>query len=203
MDEQFWDERYSGSEQLWSGAPNGVLVAEVNGMRPGQALDVGCGEGADALWLANQGWQVTAIDISRVAVARAAAHAAGVANVAWAQADLSNAPPPAGAFDLVSAQYFPIVRDGDPAALLGLLAAVAPGGTLLFVGHEHPDVPHDHEQHEESSIDPKDYYRPDQIAEVLDDSWVIEVNESRPRTVPPPPGTHFTHDTILRARRVP
>src|SRR3954471_21898208 len=82
-----WDERYTGSPQIWSGNPNGALVAEVAALAPGRALDVGCGEGADAVWLATRGWRVTALDVSEVALDRAAQHAraAGVA-VAWLHA---------------------------------------------------------------------------------------------------------------------
>src|SRR5688500_10780396 len=80
-----WDERYrEPGDQLWSGRPNGRLVREVADVVPGRALDVGCGEGADALWLTGRGWTVTAIDISEVAVRRAqeAAARAGV-DVEW------------------------------------------------------------------------------------------------------------------------
>src|SRR5258705_2397341 len=67
-----WDARYSERDgTMWSGRPNGRLVAEADGLTPGRALDVGCGEGADAIWLARRGWTVTAIDISHVAVSPA------------------------------------------------------------------------------------------------------------------------------------
>src|SRR5665811_2556995 len=76
-----WDRRYTDRDQLWSGQPNGALVAEVAGLTPGRVLDVGCGEGADAVWLASHGWDVTALEVSGIALARAAEHArdAGVA----------------------------------------------------------------------------------------------------------------------------
>ncbi|MGH2694704.1 MAG: class I SAM-dependent methyltransferase, partial [Actinomycetota bacterium] len=84
MDTQFWDEMYRSRDQVFSGAPNGVLVTEVADLPPGQALDVGCGEGADALWLARRGWQVTAVDISQIALQRAAATGADLTGrVAW------------------------------------------------------------------------------------------------------------------------
>src|SRR5687768_14452181 len=73
LDAQCWDAKYRGRDRLFSGAPNGVLVAEVADLAPGRALDVGCGEGADALWLARRGWQVTGVDISETALRRAAA----------------------------------------------------------------------------------------------------------------------------------
>ncbi|MGI5350081.1 class I SAM-dependent methyltransferase [Streptomyces sp. CA-250714] len=203
MDAQFWDERYGSRDRLFSGAPNGVLVAEADGLPPGRALDVGCGEGGDAHWLARRGWQVTAVDISRIALRRAAdgAEAAGAdiaGRVVWECADLTATPPPADAFDLVSVQYFPLPRRPDHAALRGLLAAVAPGGTLLFVGHDLADLP----PRLEDGIVPADYYQPEEIAGLLDDNWAVLINETRPRTAPAPAGTHHTHDTVLRARRV-
>jgi SAM-dependent methyltransferase len=198
MDAEFWDERYRSREQLFSGAPNGVLVTEVTGLPPGQALDVGCGEGADALWLARRGWQVTAVDISQTALQRAAAAAADVpGRVAWARADLSAAPPPAGAFDLVSVQYFPLRQQPGHVALRRLLSAVAPGGTLLVASHDLADLPPGHE----NGFDPSDFYQPDDIAKVLDGDWTVLANETRPRTAPAPAGTHHTHDTVLRAQR--
>ncbi|WP_030567672.1 class I SAM-dependent methyltransferase [Streptomyces aureocirculatus] len=201
MDAQYWDEKYGSREQLFSGAPNAVLVAEAAGLPPGQALDVGCGEGADALWLAGRGWQVTAIDISRTALERAAATAAAAAvegPVAWTRTDLAATPPPAGAFDLVSAHYFPLPREQEHTALRGLLDAVAPGGTLLFTGHDLADLPPRHEL----GIDPYDYYQPGDIAGLLDHDWAVLIDETRPRTTPAPAGTHHTHDTVLRARRL-
>ncbi|GLY97886.1 class I SAM-dependent methyltransferase [Actinoplanes sp. NBRC 103695] len=194
MDAEFWDERYRSRERLFSGAPNGVLVDEVKGLTPGQALDVGCGEGGDALWLARQGWRVTATDISRTALERAAAEGADVADrVAWIHGDLTSMPPPAGNFDLVSAHYFPLPLHKD---VTGLLDAVAPGGTLLFVGHDLAGLPADMDP------DPRGFYQPSQVADLLDASWVVEVNETRPRTAANPEGAHHTHDTVLRARRV-
>ncbi len=199
MEAQFWDERYRSRDQVFSGEPNGVLVTEVTGLPPGQALDVGCGEGADALWLARQGWQVTAVDISRTALQRAAAAATDVADrVAWARADLTTTLPPVGAFDLVSAQYFPLPLQPDHTALRGLLDAVAPGGTLLIASHDPADLSPRHEH----GFDPGDYYQPDDIAGLLDHGWTVLIDETRPRTAPTPAGTHHTHDTVLRAQRL-
>ncbi|MFL6119705.1 class I SAM-dependent methyltransferase [Actinophytocola sp.] len=193
MDQQFWEDLYRAKDQLWSGAPNGALVAEVAELPPGQALDLGCGEGADALWLAGRGWLVTAVDLSRVALERAAA-AAGDAKVSWTHADLTTYTPPAGAFDLVVAMYGAIPHTAEQ-AVQRMLAAVAPGGTLLVGGH---DLTHMHEH--QSPLDPKDYYTPGEIAELLDDTWTVLVNETRPR-VSAPPGTGHVNDVVLRARK--
>ena len=198
MDAQHWDELYSSSDQVFSGNPNGVLVAEITAVPPGRALDVGCGEGADAAWLARRGWQVTAVDISEVALRRAAAAAADVdARVAWTRGDLIASPPPHAAFDLVSSHYFPIKRQPDHSALRGLLDAVAPGGTLLFVTHTLSDLV----SHQREDFDPTDYYQPDEVARLLDATWDVLVDETRRRSTPAPAGTSHTHDTILRARR--
>jgi SAM-dependent methyltransferase len=195
MDAASWDERYASRERLFSGDPNGVLVAEAGGLAPGQALDVGCGEGADAVWLAERGWRVTAVDLSRVALERAAAAGAHVADrIAWTHGDLTTGALPAGVFDLVSAQYFPILRASGPAPVRGLVDAVAPGGTLLVVGHA-PDPANAH------GFDFDDYVHPGDIARVLGEEWTVEIDETRPRLTPPPEGAHHTHDTVLRARR--
>ena len=194
-----WDERYAVAEQVWSGRPNGALVAEVAGLPPGRALDVGCGEGADAVWLAQQGWEVTALDVSAVALERAASGAreAGV-EVRWVHAGLLEAGLPEAAFDLVSAQYFALLRTPETATEHALLAAVAPAGTLLAVHHagfgtEYSGV------HE---VDPADYVSTTDIAALLDEDWEIEVDERRERRVEGGAGAHHAEDLVLRARRL-
>ena len=198
MDAQFWDDRYGSRTQLFSGNPNGVLLAELTDLPPGQALDVGCGEGADALWLARRGWLVTAVDISQVALERAAAAGADVeSRVSWKRGDLTTTPPPADAFDLVTVHYFPFPRQPDHTALRGLLDSVAPDGTLLFVGHDTTGMPAVLEDGHVLA----DYYEPAEIAELLGADWTVSVNETRARVVAPPAGSHHPHDTVLRARR--
>nr|MCW2727963.1 SAM-dependent methyltransferase [Aeromicrobium sp.] len=147
--EGFWDERYGESERIWSGAPNPQLVDRVTGLRPGRALEVGAGEGADAIWLAQQGWQVTALDVSRVALDKAAAHAAdsGLADrITWQQVDLSAWAGEPGTYDLVSAQFMYLDQPALTTLYRQLGEAVAPGGTLLLVGHHPIDPRHgDHD----------------------------------------------------------
>lgn len=201
MDEQHWNEMYLSRERVWSGEPNGVLVTEVAALPPGRALDVGCGEGADALWLARRGWQVTATDISHVALARAAeaSAAAGLTSeVTWTHADLLTAAPPAGGFDLVSMQYFPVPRQHHRTGLRALIEAVATGGTLLVAHHDLADM----SRHPGHSPELSDYYQPGEIIALLDDSWTVLVDETRPRASPAPAGTHHIRDTVLLARRM-
>jgi SAM-dependent methyltransferase len=195
-----WDARYSERDgRMWSGRPNGRLVAEVAALSPGAALDVGCGEGADAIWLAQRGWAVTGIDVSAVAVGRAreAADRAGV-TVEWASGDALAAPFPAASFDLVSMQYPALPKAAGDAAVRALLATVRPGGVLLAVYH---DLDDDHRAHMRSrGIDPADYVGADDLARLLGDDFIVELHAVEPRT-DPPPGTPHVADIVLRARR--
>jgi SAM-dependent methyltransferase len=194
-----WDERYGTAERVWSGEPNGALVAEAGGLEPGRALDVGCGEGADAVWLARRGWQVTALDVSRVALDRAEQHArdAGV-QVTWVHAGLVQAELPAGTFDLVSAQYAVLRKTPDAVAERTLADLITAGGTLLVVHHA---LVHDPEHAHDGGFDPALYALPDDVAAVLDDGWHIEVDERRPRSITGGGGAHHVEDLVLRARR--
>lgn len=196
-----WDERYTGDGDgapMWSGQPNGALVTEVAELVPGTALDVGCGEGADAIWLARQGWKVTAVDPSRVALdrAEAAAKEAGV-EVMWVQAGLLGMPDGTGVHDLVSAQYPVLRHDIGATAITALLAAVKPGGTLLVVHHEL-----DSTHAAEHGCDPAEHVMPGDVAAQLDDRWEVKIHDTRPRLGPAPPGTHHIRDVVLRARRL-
>lgn len=199
--EAVWDARYAGQDQMWSGQPNGALVAEVAGLTPGRVLDVGCGEGADAVWLASNGWDVTALEVSGVALERAAEHArdAGV-SIRWVHAALAAADLPAGSFDLVSAQYPALLRSPDAESERALLAAVAPGGVLLFVHHAAMVAHHE----DDPGIDPADYvWPPAMVAAHLSDDWEVEVDELRPRVAPERgAGAHHIDDLVLRARRL-
>ncbi len=193
-----WDQRYTDTAQVWSGRPNTALVTEATGLPPGRALDVGCGEGADAVWLAGQGWDVTALDVSQVALRRAAQHAEQAdAKVQWVHAGLLDAALPHTTFDLVSAQYPALLRTDNHDAERKLLASVAPGGLLLVVHHGDVDTA----QAKANGFDPADYMSPADVAVLLDDSWHVEVDETRPRHVSGGAGSHHTHDIVLRARR--
>jgi SAM-dependent methyltransferase len=195
-----WDRRYAERERLWSGQPNGALVAEVAGLTPGRVLDVGCGEGADAIWLAGGGWDVTALEVSGIALERAAEHArdAGV-DVRWVHAELATAGLEPGSFDLVSAQYPALLRTPDGVSERALLEAVAPGGVLLLVHHAGMES----QPVNDSGFDPADYVWPSMVAALLDDDWTVEADEQRPRVAPDGgAGAHHTDDVVLRARRL-
>ncbi len=199
-DKGTWDDRYRAREQIWSGRPNGALVAEISGTPPGRALDVGCGEGADAIWLALRGWKVTALDVSEVALERArkAASDAGV-EVEWHHAGLLDAPLQPESFDLVNVQYPALLRTPTRSAEQALLTAVAPGGTLLVAYHANVDV----EWAKAQGFDPADYVGLADVLGMLDDDWILEVHETRPRDIPAGGEPRHTHDEVLRARRQP
>ena len=208
-----WDRRYAEQDQMWSGRPNGTLVAEVANLTPGRVLDVGCGEGADAIWLASTGWDVTALDVSGVALERAAAHAAAAGvSVRWVHAGLVEAALPSASFDLVSAQYPVLVRTPDAIAERTLLDLVAPGGVLLFVHHAGMAERHDHDHgddhdhgHDDDAahaFDPADHVWPAEVSAALPDGWHVEVDELRPRDAPESgAGAHHADDLVLRVRR--
>jgi 2-polyprenyl-3-methyl-5-hydroxy-6-metoxy-1,4-benzoquinol methylase len=129
--EAFWDQRYQSSSNLWSGHVNTHLVTEVSDLSPGVALDVGCGEGADAIWLAEQGWQVTAVDVSSVALERGAVHALEVGadvakHITWLRADLTEWIPAAASYDLVSVQFLHLPKEQREVLHRRLAASVAP-----------------------------------------------------------------------------
>jgi SAM-dependent methyltransferase len=195
-----WDARYRERDgAMWSGRPNGRLIAEVFSLTPGRALDVGCGEGADAIWLAQRGWTVTAIDVSEVAVRRAreASHPAG-ASVEWICGDVLQTPLPAGSFDLMSMQYPALPNAAGEAALRRLLDAVRPGGLLFAVYHDLDDA---HREHMKSrGVDPADYVGADDLGRLLGDDFTVELHAVEPR-IDPPPGTPHIADIVLRARR--
>jgi SAM-dependent methyltransferase len=203
FDEGFWDERYRSARQVWSGDPNPQLVAEVAGRPPGRALDVGCGEGADAIWLAQRGWVVVAADISSVALERGARHARDTdpvasARIEWWQADLLARPPEPGLFDLVSVQFMQLPPEPRTRLFTALAASVRASGTLLVVGHH----PSDLTTGVARPPMPELFYSPDEIAALLDDSWAVEVSEARPRPACTPDGTEVTvHDSVLVAIR--
>ena len=194
-----WEARYrSRAEGIWSGQPNAVLVAEVAELAPGTALDVGCGEGADAMWLAERGWQVTGVDISQVALDRAAAQgAARGLRVDWVQADLLAEPPAEAAFDLVTAHFMQLPTPERVALYDRLAAAVRPGGTLLLVGHHPLDM---HTTIGRPHL-PEMFFTAEELAVRLDpEVWQVQVVDARSRRATDPHGQQVTiRDAVLRA----
>lgn len=195
-----WEERYSG-DKVWSGKVNAQLATEAADLAPGRALDVGCGEGGDALWLAEQGWKVTASDFAEAALARVTEHAAEAGlgdSVETRRIDVRTFEPAGETWDLVTAAFVHLPDGGMVDVVRRLGEAVAPGGTLLVVGHDPGDLStglrHGHHSFMHTA---------DQLLPALDDAWEVEVCESRPRTQKHPETGEDIDiaDAVLRARR--
>jgi len=205
FNQEFWDERYRSTNQVWSGRPNLRLVEQVADLTPGEALDIGCGEGADAIWLASRGWRVTALDVSTVALERAARHAERegseiAGRVLWQPADFRSWASAPSSFDLVSAQFMHLPPPDLEVLHRQLATAVRPGGSLLIVGH-HPldlqsSVPRPHR--------PELFYTAEDVAATLDrDDWDILLAAALARETLDPDGQPATiHDAVLHARRL-
>jgi SAM-dependent methyltransferase len=144
MRREDWDERYAAAGLVWTAEPNRFLVAELADLPPrGRALDLACGEGRNAVWLAERGWEVTGVDFSGVALEKGArlAEARGV-EVTWVEADLTEYVPERGAFGLVVQLYLHVVEGERRTILCRAAEALAPGGTLLVVGHDSSNLEH-------------------------------------------------------------
>jgi SAM-dependent methyltransferase len=195
-----WDQRYAElAAHIPLIEPNAVLLVEVAAIRPGRALDIGCGAGAEATWLAQHGWDVTALDVSQVALDHAAIRAreAGV-DVNWVQGRLEDLALDRRGFDLVTAFYPALRHSNGHLAEQALLNAVAEGGTLLIVHHADVDV----EKAKSYGFDPADYLSHDDVAELLGDDWEVHIGRRRPRETPAGMEGQHTHDDVLRARRL-
>ena len=170
MESHDWDQRYRGTTLLWTERPNQFLVEEVSGLPPGRALDLGAGEGRNAVWLAEQGWQVTAVDFSQVALERAAAVAerAGV-RVDLVAADLTDYTPAAAAFDLVVILYLHLPPDARQRVLDQAGLALRPGGRLLIVGHDLQNLAAGHGGPQDPSV----LYTPGGIAAELSGLTIV------------------------------
>lgn len=204
-DRSAWDERYEeNGDQMWSGQPNGSVVAEAATLTPGRALDIGCGEGADAVWLATRGWDVTATDISTTAIRRASEASTPLKlKLTFEASDVATSPPAQDHYDLVALSYPALRKDRCLSAVSSIASAVAVGGRLLVVGHVH-----DHSQHADSEsddqphgFDPNDYVSIDDIIAILADGFAIELDDERDRP-DPPTNTHHQRDRVLLARRL-
>lgn len=196
MNHRSWEARYRSSSRLFSGLPNATLVAETADLPIGRALDIGSGEGADAIWLADRGWDVTALDIAPTALHRAALATRDDSRpIIWVQGDITLDPPPEGPFDLVTMHYIPLLNNTADHVLPGLVRTVGPGGTFLFVTHDDsgPEAGGDGDQYPSC--------QPDDVAQQLGPDWTIIVKEERPRRGTAQQGTRHTHDAILRAQR--
>ena len=198
---EFWDERYAASHRIWSGRPNPRLVEHVSAMAPGAAIDVGCGEGADAVWLASRGWEVLGVDVSSVALERAREHAvgAGVADrTSWRQLDLVAGDRLPSTADLVSVQFLHLPESVFASVYAGLADSVRPGGRLLVTGHHPADASTGLRNERLAHL----LFTPEQVTAVLaPDEWQIEVADAPTREVEGESGPVTVTDSVVLATR--
>jgi len=199
MDHAAWDRRYAGSELLWTSEANRFLVEEVATLAPGRALDLACGEGRNAVWLAERGWEVTGVDFSTVGLekARQLAVTRGIC-ADWVVADLLDYRPEREAFELVIIFYLQVPAAQRAPVLRKAAAAVAPGGILLLVGHDVANIAHGHG----GPRDPTVLYTAQQVADDLAATGLeIERAERVERPVETEAGRRRALDALVRARR--
>ena len=191
--QEFWEALYQRDDQIWSGQANHNLLAEATGLKPGRALDLGCGEGGDAIWLARQGWTVDGADISTTALARAEAAATEAeVDVRWLHRDVLTWQPEE-TYDLISAQYLHLPPAIRRDVLTAAAAAIRPGGSLLVVGHSPKAMREFDGQKPPEEL----YFEPEEVTGYLGDpwKWLVETCETR--------GEGHHTDAVYRAVRLP
>jgi len=197
VNREHWDERYGTEELIWKAEPNRFLVEELDALPPGRALDLACGEGRNAVWLASKGWRVTGADFSRAGLAKAQRLATdrGV-EVTWVEADVVEWRPPTASFDLVVVMYLHLLAEQRRQALAHAAAALAPGGVLLVVGHDTSNLL----KGTGGPQDPAVLFGPDEIVQDLS-GLQIERAEQVKRTVDTDAGEATAIDALVRAVR--
>ncbi len=198
MDATDWDDRYRDTELVWSAGPNQFVAELVGELPPGRAIDFAAGEGRNAIWLAEQGWDATAVDFSEVAIgkAREIAERRGVA-ITTEVADLTTYQPSPSAYDLVVIAYLQIPAEQLDPILLRAAGAVAPGGTFLLVNHDLANLDGGYGGPQHASV----LTTPEQVVAAIGDAVVIERAEVAERHVTTADGERVALDTLVLARR--
>jgi SAM-dependent methyltransferase len=195
MKRDHWDRKYAEAKQLWALTPNRSFEAEAADLPPGRALDLACGEGRHAIWLAKRGWEVTAVDFSEVAIAKARARAASEqVDIDLRCADLLEFEPEPEAFDLVLILFLQIPEDERRLVLSRATAALAPGGTFVLVGHDLDNL----KNGTGGPSDPSVLYTPDDI---VADISRLEIEKAEQVLRPADDADRPAIDVLVRARR--
>jgi SAM-dependent methyltransferase len=198
VDRSDWNARYAATDLVWGAEPNRFVVAELESRTPqGRALDLACGEGRNAIWLAEHGWTVTAVDFSDVAIERARKLAEGRGvEVEWLRADLASYEPPAGAFQLVLIAYLQLPGAELRGVLARAAAALAPAGELLMIGHARRNLA----EGVGGPRDPAVLWTPDEIDGALRALGLsVQRCEHVQRSVDPADGSREAVDVLARA----
>ncbi len=203
-DQTAWNQRYADSELVWSAAPNTWVEQLTQDLPPGKALDIAAGEGRNALWLATRGWHATAVDFSAVALQRARSLAKeqlgdDAGTVETLEADVQTWVPPTRSYDLVLVVYLHLPQQRRSAVMLAAAEAVAPGGTLLIVGHDLENLTSGHG----GPQDPLVLYRPiDIVTDIEPAQLVILRDETAVRSLTDGQGQPAEAlDALVLARR--
>jgi SAM-dependent methyltransferase len=198
MDADGWDDRYRGADLVWSAGPNQFVEQYCRDLTVGRAIDLGAGEGRNALWLAERGWDATAVDYSSVAIdkARQIADRRGVAITAEI-ADLTTYVPAKDAYDLVVIAYFHLVADQLAPILRRAAEAVAPGGKLVLVGHDRSNIESGYGGPQHPAV----LSTPDEVVAAIGDVLTIEIAEVAERHVQTDDGERVALDTVVVAHR--
>lgn len=198
MDAQTWNQRYRDSELVWSTGPNLFVEELCRDLTPGRSIDLAAGEGRNAIWLAEQGWDSTAVDYSDVAIEKAhqLAERRGV-TVTTEVADLTTYEPTPDGYDLVLVAYLQLSDEQLAPILRRAAAAVAPGGTFLLVCHDRENLEHGYGGPQQIDV----LTSPDQVVAELGAGFTIERSEVAERRVQTDDGERVALDTIVLARR--
>ncbi|MAT04440.1 MAG: SAM-dependent methyltransferase [Acidimicrobiaceae bacterium] len=198
MDATTWDERYRDTELMWSAGPNGFVEEICSAFEPGRSIDLAAGEGRNALWLAEQGWDSTAVDFSAVAIdkARAIAERSGL-TITTEVADLTTYVPTPGGFDLVVIAYLQLPSEQLAPILQRAAEAVAPGGHLVLVNHDLDNLDHGYG----GPPSPDVLTTPAQVVGAIGDTLIVERAETVDRHVQTDAGEHVARDTVVVAHR--
>ncbi|QNN51650.1 class I SAM-dependent methyltransferase [Nocardioides mesophilus] len=208
MDARDWDERYAGTEMVWSAGPNQFVASELAGLRPGRAVDLAAGEGRNAIWLAEQGWEVTAVDFSLIGLEKGrralAVHPAGAdLHVDWVHSDVLEWTPGPVGYDLALMAYLQIPADQLHTAVRHAFTALVPGGTLFVVAHDSTNLT----EGTGGPQDPDVLYTAEDVLAALDgERFDVERAERVARTVPAADGhggepERTAYDALVRLVR--
>ncbi|HTG13089.1 MAG TPA: class I SAM-dependent methyltransferase [Candidatus Eisenbacteria bacterium] len=194
-----WNRRWAGEERVHaSTAPSRFVVAEVADLPPGAALDLACGAGRNAVWLAERGWRVTAVDFSGVALRMARSlEAERRVAVEWVEADVLAWTPPPRAYDLVCVLYLQLPAGERRTALARAAAAVRPGGTLLVLGHDLLNLTDGWGGPTQADV----LFTPDDVVAEIGDLRIEKAERVR-RAVDDPGASREAIDALVRATRV-
>lgn len=200
MKREDWNQRYNTKEFIWTVKPNRFLEEEVTNLKPGKALDLAAGEGRNSVWLAENGWKVSAVDFSDAAIEKAGQLASTrdvVDRIDFQVADLRNYEPKTAFYDLVMLIYLQLSQTELAPIFRQAAAAVAPGGRLLVIGHDSENLEHGYGGPQFSGV----LYTAEQVVEALDGSLIIEKAERVRRRVETKDGSKMALDCLVVGRR--